>query len=160
MVKKKATGQYYAMKALRKASICVTKRDDATKALQTSTDSPPPSPRRKEKGPKVPDAQAIKTERNILEQVRHPFIVQFFYAFQTDVRLYLILEYAPGGELFQFMCKQTMVLEDQACFYIAEIVMALEHLHGLGVIYRDLKPENVLLDAQGSDFLDKVLQHA
>ncbi|KAJ8662271.1 hypothetical protein O0I10_001964 [Lichtheimia ornata] len=95
------------------------------------------------------NVEYMKTERQILEEVRHPFIVQLMYAFQTDERLFLILEYAVGGELFTHMAAEQMFSERVARFYIAELVLALDHLHTLGIVYRDLKPENCLLDAEG-----------
>jgi len=93
--------------------------------------------------------QHTRAERTILEDVQHPFIVKLFYAFQTRRKLYLVLEYVPGGELFMHMARERMFSEDLACFVAAEIVLALEHLHLLGIIYRDLKPENVLVDQHG-----------
>uniref|UniRef100_T1IJV9 Ribosomal protein S6 kinase n=1 Tax=Strigamia maritima TaxID=126957 RepID=T1IJV9_STRMM len=93
------------------------------------------------------DTAHTKAERNILEA--HPFIVDLIYAFQTGGKLYLILEYLSGGELFMHLEREGIFLEDTACFYLSEIVLAMEHLHSEGIIYRDLKPENVLLDAQG-----------
>ncbi|ORY89957.1 kinase-like domain-containing protein [Syncephalastrum racemosum] len=95
------------------------------------------------------DASQTKAERQILEEVNHPFIVQLLYAFQTEERLYLILQYAMGGELFSQMASEHMFSENVARFYIAELVVALEHLHSLGIVYRDLKPENCMLDGNG-----------
>lgn len=91
----------------------------------------------------------VKTERQILEQVRHPFIVQLYYAFQTREELHMILQYAVGGELFRHMNQEGMFDEPMASFYAAELVLALSHLHSLGIVYRDLKPENCLLDLDG-----------
>ncbi|KAL1588986.1 hypothetical protein WHR41_02268 [Cladosporium halotolerans] len=123
LVKQKATGRLYAQKQFRKASLTVHKRL----------------------------IEQTKTERAILESVnRHPFVVKLFYAFQDHERLYLILEYAQGGELFHHLALERMFTEDVAAFYMAEIVLALEHLHhNVRVIYRDLKPENCLLDSEG-----------
>lgn len=95
------------------------------------------------------DTAHTKAERNILEGVRHPFIVDLIYAFQTGGKLYLILEYLCGGELFMQLEREGIFMEDTACFYLAEITLAIEHLHAQGIIYRDLKPENILLDSQG-----------
>ncbi|XP_048582409.1 ribosomal protein S6 kinase beta-1 isoform X2 [Nematostella vectensis] len=95
------------------------------------------------------DTAHTKAERNILECVKHPFIVDLIYAFQTGGKLYLILEYLSGGELFMQLEREGIFLEDTACFYLSEISMALEHLHKQGIVYRDLKPENILLDANG-----------
>ncbi|KAJ3326483.1 serine/threonine protein kinase psk1, partial [Blyttiomyces sp. JEL0837] len=111
----------YAMKVLRKATL----------TLHTKT------------------VEHTKNERSILEQIQHPFIVKLWYAFQTPAKLYLILEYAPGGELFSHLANERMFSEDVAGFYIGDLLLALEHLHSLGIIYRDLKPENVLLDSKG-----------
>jgi len=91
----------------------------------------------------------IKAERSILECVRHPFIVDLIYAFQTGGKLYLILEYLSGGELFRQLEQEGILIEDTASFYLAEICLAIEHLHSNGIIYRDLKPENILLDCEG-----------
>jgi hypothetical protein len=90
-----------------------------------------------------------KTERNVLEYIHHPFIVQLRYAFQTKNKLYFVLDYCAGGELFFHLGKMGKFSEPLAKFYTAEIVLAIEYLHNLGIVYRDLKPENVLLDAEG-----------
>jgi hypothetical protein len=80
--------------------------------------------------------EQTRNERSILQELQHPFIVKLHYAFQTPDKLYLILSYAPGGELFGYLSKEKMFAEDTACFYIAEILLTLEHLHQLGIIYR------------------------
>ncbi|XP_030648589.1 ribosomal protein S6 kinase beta-1 isoform X3 [Chanos chanos] len=95
------------------------------------------------------DTAHTKAERNILEEVKHPFIVDLIYAFQTGGKLYLILEYLSGGELFMQLEREGIFMEDTACFYLAEISMALGHLHQKGIIYRDLKPENIMLNNNG-----------
>lgn len=123
LVKQHATGRLYAQKQFKKASLTVHKRM----------------------------IEQTRTERTILESVnRHPFVVKLFYAFQDHEKLYLILEYAQGGELFHHLAIERMFSEEVAAFYMAEMVLALEHLHTtVRVIYRDLKPENCLLDAEG-----------
>ncbi|KAG9229399.1 serine/threonine protein kinase-like protein [Amylocarpus encephaloides] len=123
LVKQQATGRLYAQKQFKKASLTVHKRL----------------------------VEQTKTERSILESVnRHPFVVKLFYAFQDHEKLYLILEYAQGGELFTHLAQERMFTEEVASFYMAEMILALDHLHrNLGVIYRDLKPENCLLDSEG-----------
>lgn len=123
LVKQRATGRLYAQKQFKKASVVVHKKL----------------------------VEQTKTERQILESVnRHPFVVKLFYAFQDHEKLYLILEYGLGGELFTHLNTEKMFAEPVAAFYMAEMVLALSHLHDtLGVVYRDLKPENCLLDAQG-----------
>ncbi|NXG40403.1 KS6B2 kinase, partial [Dromaius novaehollandiae] len=95
------------------------------------------------------DTAHTRAERNILEAVKHPFIVDLMYAFQTGGKLYLILECLSGGELFMQLEREGIFLEDTACFYLSEITLALGHLHSNGIIYRDLKPENIMLNSQG-----------
>ncbi|NXE99282.1 KS6B2 kinase, partial [Menura novaehollandiae] len=95
------------------------------------------------------DTAHTRAERNILEAVKHPFIVDLIYAFQTGGKLYLILECLSGGELFMQLEREGIFLEDTACFYLSEITLALGHLHSHGIIYRDLKPENIMLNSQG-----------
>lgn len=115
-------GKLYAMKVLKKASI-------VQKAKTT---------------------EHIKTERQVLAAVRQaPFLVTLYYAFQTDAKLHLILEYIKGGELFTHLFKRESFSEVEVKFYIGEITLALEHLHKLGIIYRDIKLENILLDQDG-----------
>ncbi|XP_018327500.1 ribosomal protein S6 kinase 2 beta isoform X2 [Agrilus planipennis] len=98
---------------------------------------------------KVRDRYRTKMERNILADVGHPFIVKLHYAFQTAGKLYLILDFLRGGDLFSRLSKEVMFTEEDVKFYLAELALALHHLHSLGIIYRDLKPENVLLDSEG-----------
>uniref|UniRef100_A0A8C1M3W5 non-specific serine/threonine protein kinase n=1 Tax=Cyprinus carpio TaxID=7962 RepID=A0A8C1M3W5_CYPCA len=112
-------GQLYAMKVLKKATL------------------------------KVRDRVRTKMERDILVEVNHPFIVKLHYAFQTEGKLYLILDFLRGGDLFTRLSKEVMFTEEDVKFYLAELALALDHLHGLGIIYRDLKPENILLDNDG-----------
>lgn len=123
LVKQRATGRLYAQKQFKKASLVVHKRL----------------------------VEQTKTERQILETVnRHPFVVKLFYAFQDHEKLYLILEYGQGGELFTHLNTEKMFSESVSAFYMAEMLLAISHLHNdLGVVYRDLKPENCLLDADG-----------
>ncbi|OTF70065.1 hypothetical protein BLA29_010521, partial [Euroglyphus maynei] len=95
------------------------------------------------------DKLRSKTERDILADVRHPFIVKLNYAFQTEGKLYLVLDYLRGGDLFTRLNNEVMFTEEDVKFYLAELALALNHLHSLGIIYRDLKPENILLDSAG-----------
>lgn len=91
-------------------------------------------------------------ERNILVRTlaaASPFIVGLKFSFQTPTDLYLVTDYMSGGELFWHLQKEGRFGEDRAKFYIAELVLALEHLHDNDIVYRDLKPENILLDANG-----------
>ncbi|XP_034779572.1 ribosomal protein S6 kinase alpha-3 isoform X3 [Acipenser ruthenus] len=112
-------GQLYAMKVLKKATL------------------------------KVRDRVRTKMERDILVEVNHPFIVKLHYAFQTEGKLYLILDFLRGGDLFTRLSKEVMFTEEDVKYYLAELALALDHLHSLGIIYRDLKPENILLDEEG-----------
>jgi len=90
-----------------------------------------------------------KTERSVLGIVDHPFIVKLHYAFQTGDKLHFVLDFCAGGELFYHLGRAGRFSEELSRFYTAEIALALGHLHTKGVVYRDLKPENVLLDAEG-----------
>ncbi|GAB0096284.1 Non-specific serine/threonine protein kinase [Sergentomyia squamirostris] len=95
-------------------------------------------------------AEHTRTERQVLEAIKDcPFLIDFHYAFQTDSRLYLIIDYVSGGELFTHLYTRENFTEEEVRIYIAEIVIALEKLHQLGIIYRDIKLENILLDADG-----------
>jgi serine/threonine protein kinase len=93
--------------------------------------------------------ERTKTERKVLALLDHPFIMKMYYAFQTPDKLYLVLDYCPGGELFFHLSRYRRFQESVARFYAAELLLAIGHLHKNGIIYRDLKPENVLLDAYG-----------
>jgi len=119
-VKKKDTGKIYAMKVLQKEAII-----NRNQVIHT------------------------RSEKSILQQVQHPFIVGLHYAFQTKDKLYMILDYVNGGELFFHLKHEGKFSESRVKFYTAEISLALSHLHELGIVYRDLKPENILLDCDG-----------
>ncbi|GJQ67775.1 JIL-1 [Trypoxylus dichotomus] len=115
-------GRLYAMKVLKKATIVQKKKT----------------------------TEHTKTERQVLEAVRdNPFLVTLHYAFQTDAKLHLILDYVAGGELFTHLYQREHFTEDEVRIYIGEIILALEHLHNLGIIYRDIKLENILVDENG-----------
>ncbi|KAG8960477.1 hypothetical protein FRC03_006484 [Tulasnella sp. 419] len=89
-------------------------------------------------------------ERKILQaSLDCPFLVGLKFSFQTASELYLVTDFKSGGELFWHLQKETRFSEERARFYIAELVLALEHLHKYDIVYRDLKPENILLDATG-----------
>mmetsp|Transcript_26913 Transcript_26913/g.53003 ORF Transcript_26913/g.53003 Transcript_26913/m.53003 type:complete len:725 (-) Transcript_26913:148-2322(-) len=96
------------------------------------------------------DSQVVhtKTERSVLANISHPFICSLRYAFQSDTKLYMVLDFFNGGELF-FHLNKGRFSEDRTRYYMAELTLALEHLHQNRVMYRDLKPENVLLDSEG-----------
>lgn len=95
------------------------------------------------------DRLRSKKERDILVDVEHPFIVKLNYAFQTEGKLFLVLDFVRGGDLFTRLNSEVMFTEEDVKFYLAESLLALTHLHSLGIIYRDLKPENILLDEEG-----------
>lgn len=91
----------------------------------------------------------LRAEHTILQAIRHPYTVRLYHSFQTRTRLFLIMDFAIGGEMFHQLKKVGHFPESLAVFYLAEIVSAFEHLHGYDVVFRDTKPENILLDAHG-----------
>jgi len=119
-VRKKDTNRIYAMKVLNKKELV-----------------------------KQQEVEHILSERNVLIKNTSPFLVSLKFSFQTPEKLYLILDYVNGGELFYHLQKVTSFNEERAKFYTAELTLALGHLHKYNIIYRDLKPENVLLDGTG-----------
>ena len=119
-VKKKDTGRIYACKVL-------------DKKLLLEND----------------EVEATKMEKEVLRRINHPFIVGMKYSFQTPTKVYLVLDFINGGELFFHLRKERKFSEERCRLYAAELVLALEHLHSMGIIYRDLKPENILLQEDG-----------
>lgn len=120
LVKENKSGEIYALKVLRKDNIIKRNQIEHT-----------------------------KTERSVLGYVKHPFIVGLNMAFQSKDKLYFVLDYCAGGELFFHLGKLGRFPEERAKFYAAEIVLAISYVHSLDIVYRDLKPENVLLDHRG-----------
>eukprot|EP01016_Furgasonia_blochmanni_P040196 TRINITY_DN5101_c0_g2_i2.p1 TRINITY_DN5101_c0_g2~~TRINITY_DN5101_c0_g2_i2.p1 ORF type:complete len:295 (+),score=67.55 TRINITY_DN5101_c0_g2_i2:552-1436(+) len=94
-----------------------------------------------------------QTERNVLSIMNHPFIVGLKFAFQTETKLYLIMDYCPGGDLGKLITAKRRLSEDVARIYAAEVLLALEALHQNLIIFRDLKPDNVVLDEDGHAML-------
>jgi len=90
-----------------------------------------------------------KAERKILETVHHPFIVSLKFAFQTEKKLYLVMDCYNGGELFYHLRNKGRFTENLGKFYLIQILLAIEFLHSHRIIYRDLKPENIVLDNNG-----------
>ncbi|KAF8631405.1 hypothetical protein AX15_002413 [Amanita polypyramis BW_CC] len=119
-VRKRDTSRIYALKTIRKQHI--VNRGEITHTL---------------------------AERLVLAQVISPFIVPLKFSFQSEQKLYLVLAFVNGGELFHHLQREQRFNEERARFYSAELLLALEHLHELDVVYRDLKPENILLDYTG-----------
>ena len=107
--------------------------------------------------------ESIIKERMVLIDVEHPFMVGMKYGFSTEERLFFVMDYIKGGELYEHLKDNTRFPEEQAKFYIANIAMGIGHLHSKNLIHRDLKPENILIGDDGylliSDFgLTKELQ--
>jgi serine/threonine protein kinase len=120
LVRHRPTGKYYAMKTLRKTEVVRLKQ-----------------------------VEHINSEKAILSSIRHPFIVNLYRSFQDEKYLFMIMEYVIGGELFSHLRRAGRFNNEVTRFYAAEIVLALEYLHSLNIVYRDLKPENLLIDSQG-----------
>lgn len=120
LVRKKSDQNLYAMKVLSKPNVIKRKQVEHT-----------------------------NTERRILAGIDHPFIVRLHFAFQTKEKLYFVLDYASGGELFFHLSRMKRFSEATTRFYCAELTLALDALHAHDVVYRDLKPENILLDGEG-----------
>ncbi|KAG0480236.1 hypothetical protein HPP92_011094 [Vanilla planifolia] len=120
LAKKRTTGDLFAIKVLRKADMI---RKNAV--------------------------ESILAERDILISVRNPFVVRFFYSFTSRENLYLVMEYLNGGDLYSLLRNLGCLDEEVARIYIAEVVLALEYLHSLRVVHRDLKPDNLLIAHDG-----------
>ncbi|KAG1768878.1 kinase-like domain-containing protein [Suillus placidus] len=120
-VRKKDTQRIYALKTIRKAHIA-SRPGEITHIL---------------------------AERTVLALVNNPFIVPLKFSFQNPDKLYLVMSFVNGGELFYHLQREGKFDQDRSRFYAAELLCALEHLHGFNVVYRDLKPENILLDYTG-----------
>eukprot|EP00968_Pinguiococcus_pyrenoidosus_P025901 scaffold7033_cov257-Pinguiococcus_pyrenoidosus.AAC.36 len=90
-----------------------------------------------------------QTERFVLQHVQHPFLMHLHFAWQTEKKLYMVLDFMAGGELFYWLKQHRRFSEQRTRLIVAEILLGLEALHEVDIIYRDLKPENILLDAEG-----------
>ncbi|KAK9010029.1 hypothetical protein V6N11_036547 [Hibiscus sabdariffa] len=120
LAKKRTTGDLFAIKVLKKADMIRKNAVESTLA-----------------------------ERDILISVRNPFVVRFFYSFTCRENLYLVMEYLNGGDLYSLLKNLGCLDEEVARVYIAEVVLALEYLHSLHVVHRDLKPDNLLIAHDG-----------
>ena len=113
---------------------------------------------------KYQQTKHTKEERKIMEKIDYPFINKLYYAFQTKKSLFMITEFMAGGEMFHHLHECGHFDENRTRFYIAELVLAIDHLHKNNILYRDLKPENILLDEIGhiklTDFgLSKIMNN-
>lgn len=100
----------------------------------------------KERIVEVADVERVAREVHILKLIRHPHIVQLYEIIETRRQLYLIMEYASGGELFDYIVAKGRVPELEACRFFHQIIAGLEKVHAMNIVHRDLKPENLLLD--------------
>ena len=95
------------------------------------------------------EVKHIMAERNVLiRNVKHPFLVCLHYSFQSRDKLYFVLDYVNGGELFYHLLRKRLLPEPRVKFYAAEIAHAIGYMHSKDIIYRDLKPENILIDSE------------
>ena len=93
------------------------------------------------------DVKRVKTEIKILKSLHHKNIIQLYSIFQTQNKLYLIMEYANGKELFDYIVKNKKLKEEEACKFYQQLISGIEYIHKLNIVHRDLKPENLLLDS-------------
>eukprot|EP00834_Sanchytrium_tribonematis_P001555 NODE_39_length_35218_cov_0.479655.p18 type:complete len:251 gc:universal NODE_39_length_35218_cov_0.479655:21845-22597(+) len=121
LVKVKSTGKFLAMKVLKKVEVVKHKQVEHT-----------------------------LNEKNILESIYHPFLVNLYAVFQDYGNLYVVMEYICGGELFSYLRKSQRFPNQVARFYAGEVLLAFEYMHSKDIIYRDLKPENLLIDKNGN----------
>jgi len=120
LVVHKPTGEAYALKCMRKAQVVATKQQSH-----------------------------VLNEKKILAMMEHPFILALVQTYQDNGELYMLIELSLGGELFTLLAKRAPLFDQPAKFYAASVVSMFSYMHNLKVIYRDLKPENLLLDKDG-----------
>ncbi|CAI5928746.1 unnamed protein product [Closterium sp. NIES-65] len=164
LAKKKTTGDLFAIKVLRKADMV---RKNAVESVQAESKASFRGVAQGKHGAQERGGEcagrvlrkadmvrknaveSVQAERNILASVRSPFVVRCFYSFTCRENLYLVMEYLNGGDLFSLLQNLGCLEEPMARAYIAELVLALEHLHASGIIHRDLKPDNLLIAYDG-----------
>jgi serum/glucocorticoid-regulated kinase 2 len=88
-------------------------------------------------------------EKEVLMNTDHPFMVNMEYVFQTENRIFFIMKFVRGGELYRHLRAEKQFSEKRAKFYVMQVALAIGHLHSMNVVYRDLKPENILMDTDG-----------
>ncbi|XP_014249762.1 protein kinase DC2 [Cimex lectularius] len=98
---------------------------------------------------RLKQVEHVRNEKEILSDIKHPFIVNLWWHFRDSCFLYMVFDYVPGGELFSYLRNAGRFPPNTGMFFTAEIVLALEYLHSQSIVYRDLKPENLLLDREG-----------
>lgn len=120
LVRKSDTNALYAIKTLRKADV-----------LQRN------------------QVGHVKAERDILAEANNDWVVKLYYSFQDSDNLYYVMDYIPGGDLMSLLIRKEIFSEELARFYIAELTLAIESVHKMGFIHRDIKPDNILIDRNG-----------
>ena len=93
--------------------------------------------------------KSVKSERDLLSKLNHPFIINMHFSFQDTDNLYLVMDLLTGGDLRYHICKKRYFTEEQAKFFISCIILGLEYCHYYNIIHRDIKPENLILDSRG-----------
>lgn len=78
-----------------------------------------------------------------------PFVITLYYAFQTPLHLYMVLDNCPNGDLSEVIIVREKLTESTACFILGQLILAVEYLHSKGILYRDMKPENILIARDG-----------
>lgn len=120
LARKEDTGALYAMKTLRKKDVLLRNQ-----------------------------VAHVKAERDILAEADNEWVVRLYYSFQDKDNLYFVMEYIPGGDMMSLLIRLEVFREELARFYIAELTCAVESVHRMGFIHRDIKPDNILIDRDG-----------